>query len=624
MKEIQRNNKQRNNKIQTKLANKKVILNPKWLIMLHVCMILLGAIGGFFMLEYSSEPSLEHLVCMEMRYIVLNCLTLVILTVIIIAICNRVWLSCLLCTCFCGIIAVVNYYVIMYHGMPLSFLMIKNFATVMGVASSYHFSIDKVVSIMGVITIGLSILFLGIHFFIKDRVSCGRKRWMKSLMLVVTGFLIIRVCYFGGNPVKPKNTIKWLWSEAYYEYGYAACTVESISAFFNCINMPEGYSEDAVTKIDIEERNNDEFVTPDIILILNETFYDLKQIADFETDIPYLKNIENMENVLRGYAVSPASGGGTNDSEYELLTSNSLQIMPGITPFNILDLSKANSVVSLLKEQRYITTGSHTQAARVYSRGQAYTALGFQGRHFQEDFIEKEYYYNRIWYQTDESAYKNLIRWYTDSSQTVPQFQYLLTIQNHGDWEFNEPEQDIIHTKKDFGNYTERVNEYLTGIYLSDLAFKELTDYFSEQERPVIICMVGDHCPSFASEIADKAYTEDELALRLRKVPLIIWANFDLGDETDLGTMSMPYVVPTLLEMAGVSISPYYSYMLNIKDSVPIMTAYGVYYDKDGNIYRYDEDKGMLYEKLVDNYFYLEYNNLQPKRKQNLFTSYQK
>lgn len=107
----------------------------------------------------------------------------------------------------------------------------------------------------------------------------------------------------------------------------------------NVVNKPEGYSLEKVENINIEENEQQRVnQTPDVILILNETFYDLKMITDIETDHEYMSGIKSLDNSVHGYAVVPLPGGGTNCSEYEFLTSNSLQLMPGVTPFNVLDL----------------------------------------------------------------------------------------------------------------------------------------------------------------------------------------------------------------------------------------------------------------------------------------------
>lgn len=574
--------------------------------------------AGFFMLELSSEPGMGHIWEMEPKFMLLNLLTLGVIWAVFLIVSNRVWLSNLLFSAVCGIIAIANHYVIQYHGMPLSFLEIKNFATAMNVISSYSFRIDRALAkILFVMLVLLAACILFRHFSKGKRL----KLWgavIRDTALIAAAFCVFYFGYFGPKPIKPQRTNTWLWSEAYYKYGFTASTVESIYQYFNVVAEPEGYSEEILDSIPVSTKEQSDAATPDIILILNETFFDLRQITDIETDIPYLSNIENMENLLAGYAISPVAGGGTNSSEYELLTSNSLQLMPGITPFNVLDLSEANSIVSYLNHFGYSSTAAHPEVPVNYSRVIAYPALGFQNIYFDDAFVDKEMYCDRTWYETDQSVYNNLIRWYEEEPEDLPRFMYLLTIQNHGDYNFNPPEADLVHSLRDYGEYTDLINEFLTCIYMSDEAFKGLTDYFSDVDRPVIICMLGDHAPSFSSSIVDEKYTGYDKSLQLRKVPLVIWANFELKD-IDLGTMSMNYVVPTLLDLAGVELSPYYQYLLQLKENVPVLTSYGVYYDSDDNIYQYNGDAGEVYQSDVDRYFYLEYNNLQTERRQELF-----
>ena len=65
----------------------------------------------------------------------------------------------------------------------------------------------------------------------------------------------------------------------------------------------------------MEIEKNSSFVekTPDIILILNESFYDLSLITEIEVDVPYLENISSMENTIKGYAVIVIGGSGYDD-----------------------------------------------------------------------------------------------------------------------------------------------------------------------------------------------------------------------------------------------------------------------------------------------------------------------
>ena len=578
-----------------------------------------------FMLEYASVTSQigmrAHLSTFSPRYILLNLLTLGVVWSVLLILCNRVWLANLLCSIIFGGIAIVNYYVILFHGMPLSFQVLRNFTTAMNVISNYHLSIDRCVAVLVVtLLFSAALSILGRRFAPSAKLPV-RKRLIRDGILLAVSVAVMYFGYFSENPVKPPKTMAWSWTESYDNYGFAACTVESFCQWQQVINKPEGYSEDALDAVEIGEHSGEETAKPDIILILNETFYDLAQITDPETDVDYLPNIRSMDNLLSGYAVIPGEGGSTHSAEYELLTSNSLQLMPGITPFNTFDLHGANSIVAHLNALGYSTTGSHSEVPGNYSRGIGYSALAFQNAHFEDDFTQTEYYYDRQ-FNTDESVYRNLMRWYEEDPEDQPRFQYLLTIQNHGSWDRNDSQYDTVHALKDFGEYDEQVDEFLTCISQSDAAFQKLTEYFAQVDRPVIICMMGDHAPRFASSIIDEKYSGAERALLVRKVPLLIWANYEL-EQQDLGTMSMNYVVPTLLELAGVELSPYYSYMLQLKEQVPILSSYGSYYDAEGNLYGYDSDEGGIYEEAVDNNFYLEYNNLQSQRKQELFEPYQ-
>ena len=592
----------------------KKILKGLAELLLAVAMV----VAGYFMLEVSSTASLHHCFVMPVRYILLNVFTIGILLSVLILLTNRVWLASLLCSLCVGVIAGINYYTVMYRNLPLTIQDIHNARTALGVIASYSFEIDKkFVFILG-LACGMMVLS-ALCGWLCRKVRFG---WKMSLarvaVMVCVGFLVFHYGYFGSKPVKPKKTITWLWSEAYHQYGYAACTVETIEQSMHFLQQPENYSAKQVQSLQIEPQKVGNRL-PDVIIILNETFYDLRQITDLKTDVPYLKNIESMENLLTGYAVTPVAGGGTNNTEYELLTSNSLYLMPGVTPFNVINLKNANSIVQHLETLGYTSLATHSEPGENYSRHNGYSALGFDKAYFDKQYKEVSWYANR-WFETDESLYRNLIRWYEEDMDDAPRLMYMLTIQNHGEWTHNAPEYDTVHALNDYGEYDDQVDEYLTLIQQSDQAFADLIKYFSTVDRPVVVCMVGDHSPHFAEKIADLYKSEDDRQLRLRKVPLLIWANYGL-EEQCLGTISMNYVVPTLLDIAGITLSPYYQYQLNLKQQVPILASYGKYYDTSGVMYEYKDSQSPMKE-AVDQYFHMEYHNLQSGRKQQLFDPY--
>lgn len=547
----------------------------------------------------------------ELQAIILNICILLIFNFIVYILINRLWLTMIVSGLLWTIIGVTNYYVIQYHGMPFTITELKNFKTAINVLGSYNLDIGSIPII--ILIIGTLIVLFSVF---ERKYEISKKRSLKAVMLPCFAIVVCAVYIFaagyGDTPIKPKKTIGWSWKEAYGKYGYVACVVEDLYSKSNIINKPENYNYEEVKEIYDKYANEGnaqvQETYPDIIFIVNESFYDLKRLTDFETDVDYLKNIRNMDNLLKGYAVSPTPYGGTNSSEYELITSNSLYLMKsGVTPFNVINLKGANSIVSHLKSLGYNTLGTHTESGINYNRISGYNDLGFDSVKFEEEYEDLEYYYGR-WYETDASVYRNMIKWYEEMGDE-PRFLYMLTIQNHGKWDLNDSEYDKIHITEGEFEITDTINEYLTSISLSDEAFFELTEYFKNVDRPVVLCMVGDHCPSFAGEIADADLSADEKALKLRETPLYIWANFEL-DESELGSIGMPFVVPTLLKVAGVPLSGYYEYILEISKNVPIITSYGKYFDKNYNCFSVGEEPHC---DLVDQYFQVEYSNLEDR-----------
>ncbi len=530
------------------------------------------------------------------------------------------WIACLVGSVFFMIFSIINYYVIDYHGTPITYQEIYNIRTALNVVGAYTFSITK--RIILIFMIGV-IEGIGIWYIRKSKIAefYTEKRKKESVIqgilllgIIVSFFLV----FIRENEYKEKMTVSWNWNEQYNTCGALPCFIESIVQGMEKVHKPEGYSLEKIEEIKAETTvyTEKEETYPDIILILNETFYDLNQVTDIETDEEYLYNIKELENKITGYAICPGMGGGTNSTEYELLTSNSLQLLGNITPFAKLNMSDANSIVSYLKSIGYNTLGAHPAVGTNYMRNVGYAGLGFDEIYFKENFSKLENYYNRQ-FPTDQSVYNNVIEWY-EQMPNVPKFIYVLTIQNHGEWESNDEKYDLVHVKNNYGSLTACVNEYLTCISMSDTALNSLISYYDTNQKPVVICMVGDHAPYFVKRVADEKYLNSDIELRGRSVPFVIWSNMFNGEQ-DIGSISMIYLMPLVLQKAGVPLSTYYEYLLNLQQEVPILTSYGKYYDDIGNMYSYEDET--TYKEAINDYFILEYNNIYggKQRVQNIF-----
>lgn len=503
----------------------------------------------------------------------------------------------------CGIWSIAGYYVTVYHGSPLCFTLLRNAVTAMNVAGSYDFSIDGHVAVLLALS-AVQILLLIFLGKVKTKPGFSWKRFAFRAGLLALNGLFLYATLFDATPIKPAKTIGWSWAGAMNIYGYTCCLLEDFGSLINPYTAPEGYGS-ALIEWEEPDRTLPE-TCPDVILILNETFYDLTYYSDIQPDRDIFAPFYGLENAVLGHAVTPVTGGGTNNAEFELLTSNSMYLLNADAPFHYVDFTPENSsIVRYFNELGYNTWGMHCAVPTNYARDRVYPQLDFNhvllGR---EDFQYLNSNGSRPWLDSDN--YRDLINQY-ESGGSGPRFLYLLTYQNHGGWEQNEAALDTVHAANVPEELSGQVDEYLTSVELSVRAFLELTAYFENADRPVIVCMVGDHGPSFLEHLEPKSTAAEEAAILARATPYAIWANFPL-DTAKGGDARMVDLVPMVLEQAGLPLTPYYETILDLHEAIPVRTSDGVTMDRDGNVGKYTY--GSPGSELLTQYFYMEYNGL--------------
>lgn len=600
---------------------------------------LLAIVAAFiarYQLELSDGVTPDYLAGQWPLYAPLNAFTAFCLTLVLFAFIGRWSLATGISGGVFTLLAIVNYYTRDLHGTALMPQDILNIGTAAAVMGSYTLRITQTVItivalLLPVLAISVAQRFLAYGRGKPPKISWKRRlaRWAGCFAGI---FVILYVGYFAPFAIKPKQTYGWAWQLTYYKYGYLAGTIESAGLLMNPIVEPDNYSDEAADEAAaradgytpaVETVSEQEY--PDIVLILSESFYDFDLVTDLQTDVEVMSVTKNLENSIYGHTVSPQVGGGTNSSEYEMLTSNSLMLMPSITPFNWLNLYGADSIVSYLEDLGYSTMAAHPYTNLNYRRNSAWLALGFDQVYFEDSFPTKEYYGNRP-YQTDSATYKDLEAMYESMPEDQPRFTFLVSIQSHGDYDMNDPELDLVHAATDYGEYDEVMDEYLSCMYLTDQAFGELTDYFTqvyeETGRKVIVAMAGDHAPSFVDHVADKTIaSENDLQILERSTPFIIWANYPLENagetnESDpLNRMDLCMFAPAVAEQAGLPLTDYYEYLLAMQDDVTVMTAGNDYMDANGVTHVYGENE--TNDDWVHGYFALEYNNIGTHAKKN-------
>lgn len=564
--------------------------------------------------EIISNVYFPDLYSQQNPFFLLNFLLLLLPILLIYLLTGNLVLSVGITAVTVTLFSVANHYVIEFHGSPLYISEFANAGTAMQVLSGYRLKIDWHVIVIGIFFILQMALFIGLWF--DKRKSRAAHRNIKDIMktlAAVAGVLLSAYIFLLGPLSREDTDIMFSWKAALRRRGFMCCAVTDLQNSIQPLWKPKGYSASSVELQPVKTKEHGtvrEQGYPDIILILNESFCDLGEYCDIEidkNDIPYMEDFYNIPGAAYGHTASSLIGGGTNNSEFELLTSNSMNILRATAPFNYMHLENLQAnVVDYAESLGYQTTGMHCGNSFNYNRSNAYPAIGFDQVFLGEEEFTINLYGNRKVFDCDN--YNDLIEQYKRADD-VPQLMYLLTYQNHGDYSQNDESYDTIHVKSDYGQLTDKLNEYLTSIAMSSKAFHDLTDYFANEDRDVLILMLGDHAPQMITDINKTqviADEPDEIAQRL--VPFVMWSNYGVEFSDKLEYASMIDLVPLLLESAGMPLTPYYTEILALHDRVPLRLANGMYIDTNEMIGDYSPESP--YYETLNNYYYMEYNGL--------------
>lgn len=360
---------------------------------------------------------------------------------------------------------------------------------------------------------------------------------------------------------------------------------------------------------------------PNVIVVMNESFADLKAVGDLQTSQDYMPFFRKLkENTIKGYTYSSVFGGNTANSEFEFMTGNTLAFLPdNSVPYQLFLRSKTAGLTHTLKDQGYGPCYAlHPFYKTGYSRYKVYPLMGFDHFYTSDDF---SVFTDTVNYHiTDSEDYKKLISLYesrTDKSK--PFYLFNVTMQNHGSYDGSTLETgDEVQIEGDLQSYS-KAEQYLNMIKMSDDALKELVHYFEKVDEPTVIVFFGDHQPdleeSFYNRLlhTDIQKLEGEELEQLYKVPFLIWANYDIKEE-NVERTSNNYLSTYLAEVTGIEKTGYLKYLTKLREQIPAINAIG-YWDKNGKFYEIDDKKSPYYD-LIHEYNLLEYNNLFGKDEQ--------
>lgn len=195
---------------------------------------------------------------------------------------------------------------------------------------------------------------------------------------------------------------------------------------------------------------------------------------------PAHRNVGVLANAIAGAAVlacivSNVTGGGTTNTEFEFLTGCSMaNFGPGVYPYTVYDLSRAEGLPRQFSALGYATTAMHPQIGTNWNRVNAYSDLGFDRFLTIDDFEGSDTLRGHV---TDRATYDKVLDVLASGSE--PQFIFDVTMQNHSGYDTGLlGEEDTTHLSID-GADDPLVDEYVSLIRHSD----EDLEYFIERLR---------------------------------------------------------------------------------------------------------------------------------------------
>ena len=516
-----------------------------------------------------------------------------------------------------------EHYVVLFRNTIIYPWDLVNIDLALKVSRTYDFVISKEVILAGV----LFLVMTALSFVGKEPKF---KVWLRGLLAaLLTAALCLYMGFFVMQRGAQQSTgIRFYYTIVNYNYENGVLLNFGYHIRFLFREKPQGYSKDEVEK-DLAQYDTKtaslvpDGEKPDIIMIMSEAYSDLAVNGDFGTNEPVTPFMDSLtgDQVIKKDLVTSCYGGNTANSEFEVLTSMSMEFIPaGTYPFRQYIRHDISSIASQLKDIGYETDAVHPFDLTGWNRTKVMPLLGFDSLVGLTEFTDPLLYRS---YVSDQSLFEYAIRQYEEhkaENPDVPLFQYLITIQNHGGYATNDTLPYSI-TPDSYSQYPQ-AEEYLSLLRTSDEALKMLISYYENVDTPTVIIFYGDHQPNLTDKFSDftklRADKDDpQYLLKRYETQLLVWANYDISD-SDLAQIKEDYISTNYLstylaDIIGVQRTPFQQFLFEMHDAVPALNESYVV-ASDGTLYNAGGSLNPEIKPWIDIYRKYQYYQLYDSR----------
>ena len=510
----------------------------------------------------------------------------------------------------CFLFGLANHYVLSFRGRIIFPCDLLTLDTAAVVAKSYDYTPDKQIWIALAVLGGYLLLLLLAHIVYHPK---GRQRLGRKLLWGSIAGMVIYLFAFFFTPLLPTigiYTQQWRTQQNGFLLNFTT------AIRYSFVSEPDGYDADKVAQTARSYRSQSVTDAGDLpenlIFIMNESFSDLTaafpNLELSEDPLAFYHSLT--ENTVKGTMISPVTGGGTANVEFEYLTGDSLAFLPSSTvAYQLYLYDGCPSLVSQAKDLGYHTIAFHPYLSSGWNRTSVYPWLGFDEVYFQEDVVDPQYIRN---YVSDLSDYEQLFRWTEENDG--PTMIFNVTMQNHSGYSqgWNNLSGDVNVTGG--AKSSSITTQYFSLMKESDQAIQALVEHYSQVEERTMIVFFGDHQPplgnAFFETLYGKKLDERETAevLQAYETPFFIWANYDIPERDDL-RISSNYLGVLAAETAGLPLTGYQQLLSRLMDVLPVASTAG-YVTADGQVTQEVEELPGYVQSLYREYELAAYNHL--------------
>lgn len=419
-----------------------------------------------------------------------------------------------------------------------------------------------------------------------------------------------------------------------------------VYSFFHQVNImrlqaPEGYDKTQYDNLTSAPTVADGQPAPNIIMIMGEAYSDLSENEhiSFEGYTDPMANYKELcakENAVSGHIAVANFGGGTSNTEYDVLTGLPTRFLDTALPSYNFIHHEIDALPYRLSQIGYETASIHPGYAWFYNRQNVYPDLGFETCYFLEDSFDLASQ-GIGGYVNEEATMDKILSVFEETiqSSSAPVFSFTVTIQNHGPYEkkYGTLPQNFSTDVELTETETDLLTQYFYGMIDADREIGRLVDYAENSEEPIILVYFGDHLPGFSNgmEFFDLLdYPKDangtpEEQTAVYETPFVIWANDSAAAQCGFaeniteaalpenGIISSFYLGSLTTELAGMEgLSPLYDMLNDMRKEYPVLSdMYHV--DAQGNyVQELPEDMQKQLDTLIGWQYYILFDQVLP------------